>query len=52
MIGDKKEVFFQDWCYRCKHWSKDENEEPCDECLSEPGNEDSHKPTEWEASEK
>lgn len=39
-----KEVYFDKYCYHCKHWKVNENGEPCDECLANPGNEDSHKP--------
>ena len=48
MIGDKKEVYFSQWCGSCKFAKTPENEEPCDCCLGEPGNEDSHKPVYWE----
>lgn len=48
MIGDKKEVYFSQWCKSCKHYNEPETEEPCNECLGEPGNEDSHKPVKWE----
>lgn len=48
MIGDKKEVYFNQWCKSCKHYKEPDIEDPCDECLGEPGNEDSHRPVKWE----
>ena len=40
----KKEVLFDEYCKICIHYQLDECEFPCDECLGEPANEDSHKP--------
>ena len=45
MIGDPKEVYFADYCHKCEYIHKNEDEEPCDECLNSPFNTDSHKPT-------
>lgn len=39
-----KFVLFDKWCSKCQHYDKEENEEPCDHCLEEPINTDSHKP--------
>lgn len=36
------------YCKTCRHESKSESEEPCNFCLSEPVNYESHKPTKWE----
>lgn len=44
----RKEVFYYKYCISCKHGAKKENEEPCDECLTEFSNEYSHKPIKWE----
>ena len=44
-----KEVFFNQWCPKCKHFLNPEDEEPCDECLYHPGNQDSHKPVNFES---
>ena len=44
-----KEVYFYQYCYTCKHIKKDDTEYPCDECLHNPTNLNSHKPTNWEA---
>lgn len=32
-----KEVYFHEYCKKCKHEKNAENEEPCFECLNEPG---------------
>lgn len=45
---DYKEVYFDKYCKTCKHESKKEDERPCDICLEEPVNLESHKPVEWE----
>ena len=47
-----KEVYFDNFCALCKHKDLDEAEDPCDECLSEPVNEYSHKPVNFIAEEK
>lgn len=39
-----KEVYFGNYCENCQHESKDETDDPCNECLSYPGMADSHKP--------
>jgi hypothetical protein len=43
-----KEVYFDQYCKSCKHFDKMEEENPCNECLEEPVNVDSHKPIKWE----
>lgn len=43
-----KIVEFWVWCKRCKHNAVPETEDPCNECLTDSVNEDSHKPTKWE----
>lgn len=49
MEGEYKEVYFGKYCKTCKHSKKKNNEEPCDECLDNPVNVDSHKPVNWTA---
>lgn len=49
MKGDKKEVYYNKHCKTCKHLAKEEWEEPCNQCLTQGWNIDSHKPTKWEA---
>jgi hypothetical protein len=44
----KKEVYFFQYCLKCKHYAEDEDEDPCNECLTYPSNEDSHKPINYE----
>ena len=39
-----KEVYFYVWCPRCVHSDKEGTEDPCNECLTEGFNIDSHKP--------
>lgn len=43
-----KEVYFDQFCEKCKYVSLDENEAPCDECLKYPVNAYSHKPVNFE----
>ena len=43
-----KIVAFDVWCETCKHRKLNEAQEPCNECLSYPMNEDSTKPVKWE----
>ena len=48
MQSDLKEVYFDVYCPKCKHYGKDESEDPCWDCLTEGINEDSHKPVYFE----
>ena len=45
-----KEVYFDQYCRKCKYWKENDEglEEPCNECLSEPINIDSHTPVKFE----
>lgn len=47
-----KFVNFDNYCETCKHWNTKQDEEPCNECLSNPVNEYSHKPIKYEKKEK
>lgn len=40
----EKEVFFDEYCNKCKFWDKQESEDPCHECLNNFTNTYSHKP--------
>lgn len=40
----EKIVDFQNWCFKCQYFKNKEADPPCDECLDEPVNEDSHRP--------
>lgn len=45
----EKIVKFDDWCDSCKYCEADpdKDDNPCNECLTEPVNIDSHKPVRW-----
>ena len=47
-----KEVYFNQYCKTCEYKNLKESEEPCDECLSNPINEYSHKPINYKEKEK
>ena len=47
MESKQKEVRFDLYCKTCKDYKTNEWEDPCNECLNEPSNEDSHKPVNW-----
>lgn len=48
----QKEVFFGDYCPSCKFYDTDETDDPCNECLTCPSNEDSHKPVKYRKGDK
>lgn len=41
---NQKEALFYWYCPQCKHKTVPEEEDPCNECLTYPSNENSHKP--------
>ena len=43
-VINTKEVYFDKYCSKCVYKNKDEKDDPCDECLCNPSNENSHKP--------
>lgn len=43
-----KEVYFGEYCKKCKHKSVDSADDPCFDCLAEPINLNSHKPVKYE----
>lgn len=47
-IRNYKEVFFDVYCCECKYEKVEEIEDPCNECLGYPCNENSHKPVKYE----
>ena len=51
MEDNAKEVYFDEYCKLCKHLSKNEYEYPCNKCLEEPYNLNSHKPVKFEEKE-
>ena len=48
MTDKEKIVEFNEWCKLCKHYDKKESEDPCFDCLADPVNTNTHKPTKWE----
>lgn len=52
MDNNQKEVFFHEYCKTCKYADTVETDDPCNECLNEPSNENSHKPVRWEDKDK
>ena len=47
-VQEYKEVYFHQFCKKCKHWELADNDDPCDECLSEPVNLNSHRPVNYD----
>lgn len=45
--NEKQEVYFHEYCKTCVNKDLDETKDPCDECLSEPTNNNSHKPIKY-----
>lgn len=52
MEDSYKEVYFNEYCPTCKYLKTNENDEPCEECLSSPVNLYSHKPINWKENKK
>lgn len=48
----KKEVNFRLYCPKCKYYPLGSTDDPCNECLGQGWNEDSHKPINWKEKEK
>ena len=48
MENDYQEVYFHDFCEKCKFQWHEEVEYPCYECLSNPVNLFTHKPVKFE----
>ncbi len=46
-----KEVYFNMYCIKCKHFLEDESNDICNDCLATPANEDSHKPVNYTPSD-
>ena len=46
------EVRFDIYCELCKYKDTSENDDPCNDCLTEPFNINSHKPVNFEEAEK
>ena len=52
MDNNQKEVYFWEYCKTCKYADTVETDDPCNECLNNPSNENSHKPVRWEDKDK
>ena len=48
MTEECKEVRFDWYCKSCKHKDVKDSDDPCNECLDNPVNLHSHKPTKYE----
>ena len=48
MEDNYKEVYFNIYCETCKYEYQKEDKDPCDECLTNPVNLESHRPVKWE----
>ena len=46
-VSAEKEVYFDQYCPKCEHEDKPSHEEPCNDCLNNPSNINSHKPVNW-----
>lgn len=46
--NEYKEVYFHEYCSKCKHKELPVIDTPCEECLDEPINLYSHKPVKFE----
>ena len=47
-----KMVRYDFWCHYCKYKDTDDTEDPCNECMNYPVNEDSTKPICYQEKEK
>ena len=52
MESKTKEVFFHEYCPKCKHKDTVETDDPCNECLDNGANLDSHKPVNFKEADK
>ena len=48
METETKFVYFEQYCSKCKYSTTDDVEDPCDECLMNPININSHVPVNFE----
>ena len=52
MTGNTKEVWFYEYCEKCKYWDVPDGDDPCNECLAQSYNIDSHEPINFEEAKK
>lgn len=45
--SQEREVYYYKWCATCEFKDVPEADEPCNECLGQPYNIDSHKPVNY-----
>ena len=50
-VGKEREVRFDIYCKNCLYRDKNEEDDPCDECLENPVNAYSHKPVYYKEEE-
>lgn len=48
MDNEYKEVYFDKYCKTCRYSKVKDKDEPCNECLDNPINLNSHRPVNWE----
>ena len=48
-MNEEKEVYFDMYCKQCEYFDLSEDKDPCDECLDNPSNINSHKPVKFKA---
>lgn len=51
MIWQRKEVYFNVYCNKCKYAEKSGHEDPCNDCLAVGAREGTHKPEKFEEKE-
>lgn len=51
-MNEEKEVYFDQYCKSCKYHGLEESKDPCNDCLAEPSNTNSHKPMNLDAEKK
>lgn len=51
-MDNTKEVRFDEYCKKCKHWEKSEADDPCYDCLDQGWNTNSHKPIYFDEDDK
>lgn len=48
-MNEEKEVYFDQYCKSCKYHGLEESKDPCNDCLAEPSNTNSHRnPHHWQ----
>jgi hypothetical protein len=52
MSDDYKEVYYNEYCPKCRYYEKGKIDDRCDKCLSEPVNLHTHRPVNFEEKSK